>query len=36
VGFDMCLTLAITWPQGELNGEGGFAVAAQVHGDVML
>jgi len=30
------LTLAITWPQGELNGEGGFAVAAQVHGDVML
>jgi hypothetical protein len=29
-------TLAITWPQGELNGEGGFAVAAQVHGDVML
>ena len=34
--FPVLLTLAITWPQGELNGEGGFAVAAQVHGDVML
>jgi hypothetical protein len=30
------LTLAITWPQGEHNGEGSHAVAAQVNGDVML
>jgi hypothetical protein len=34
VGFDMCLTLAIIWPQVILNERDNLTAAAQVHGSV--